>query len=87
LREERRLRVFENRVLRRIFGPDRDEVTGEWRKLHNEKLNDLYCSPNIDYSRIRNDQLTTTDDTTTIRHTGQVTTHYMIYHPFDLYFK
>jgi len=47
LREERRLRVFENRVLRRIFGPKRDEVTGEWRKLHNEKCNDLYTSPNI----------------------------------------
>ena len=45
--EERRLWVFENRVLRRIFGPKRDEVTGEWRKLHNEELNDLYCSPNI----------------------------------------
>jgi hypothetical protein len=45
LREERRLRVFENRALRRIFGPKRDKVTGEWRKLHNE-LNDLY-SPNI----------------------------------------
>jgi len=42
LREERRLRVFENRVLR-IFGPKRDEVTGEWRKLHNERLNDLYA--------------------------------------------
>jgi len=39
--------VFENRVLRRIFGPKRDEVTGEWRKLHNEELNDLYTSPNI----------------------------------------
>ena len=38
--------MFENRVLRRIFGPKRDEVTGEWRNLHNEKLNDLYCSPN-----------------------------------------
>jgi len=39
--------VFENRVLKRIFGPERDEVMGEWRKLHNEELNDLYCSPNI----------------------------------------
>ena len=45
--EELRLRVFENRVLRRIFGPKRDEVTQKWRKLHNEELNDLYCSPNI----------------------------------------
>ena len=47
LRKERKLRVFENRVLRRIFGPKRDEVTGEWRKLHNEVLNDLYSSSNI----------------------------------------
>jgi hypothetical protein len=47
LKEERRLRVFENRVLRRIFGPKRDEVTGEWRKLHNEELNGLYSLPNI----------------------------------------
>jgi hypothetical protein len=45
LREEHRLRVFENRVLRRIFGPKRDEVTGEWRKLHNEQLHNLYSSP------------------------------------------
>jgi len=47
LREERRLRVFDNRVLRRIFGPKRDKVTGEWRKLHNEELNNLSSSPNI----------------------------------------
>jgi len=47
LREERRLRVFENRVLRRVFGPKRDEVTREWRKLHNEELRDLYSLPNI----------------------------------------
>jgi hypothetical protein len=45
LREEHRLRVFENRVLRRIFGPKSDEVTGEWRKLHNGELSDLYSSP------------------------------------------
>jgi len=47
LRDERRLRVHENRVLSRIFGPKRDEVTREWRKLHNEELNVLYSSPNI----------------------------------------
>jgi hypothetical protein len=46
LREKRRLRVFENRVLRRIFGPKSDEVTGEWRKLHKDELRDLYSSPN-----------------------------------------
>jgi hypothetical protein len=45
LREERRLRGFENRVLRGIFGFEGDEVTGEWRKLHNEELHDPYCSP------------------------------------------
>jgi len=47
LREERKLRVFHKVVLRRIFEPKRDEVTGEWRRLHNKKLNDLYSSPNI----------------------------------------
>jgi hypothetical protein len=47
LKEEHRLRVFENRVVRRIFGPKRDEVTGEWRKLHSEELHILYSSPNI----------------------------------------
>jgi len=47
VREERRLRMFENRVLRRVSGSKRDEVTEEWIKLHNEELNDLYCSPNI----------------------------------------
>jgi hypothetical protein len=46
-REKSRDRVFENRVLRRIFGPKRDDVTGEWRKLHNEELHILYSSPNI----------------------------------------
>jgi hypothetical protein len=47
LREECRLRVFENKVLRRIFGPKRDELTGEWRRLHKKELYDLYSSPNI----------------------------------------
>jgi hypothetical protein len=47
LREEHRLRVFENRVLRRIFGPKRDEVTCQWRKLHNGELHNLYSSPDI----------------------------------------
>jgi hypothetical protein len=47
LREEHRLRVFENRVLRRISGPKRDQVTGDWRKLHNEELHNLYFSSNI----------------------------------------
>jgi hypothetical protein len=49
LREEHRLRVFENKVLRRIFGPKRDEVTGGWRKLYNEGLHGLYSSPSIVY--------------------------------------
>ena len=47
LREESRLRVFENRVLRRVFGPKREEVTGEWKKLHKDELRDLYSLPNI----------------------------------------
>jgi hypothetical protein len=46
LKEERRLRVFENRVLERVFGSKRDELTGMWRKFHNEKLSDIYSSPN-----------------------------------------
>jgi len=47
LKEERKLRVYENMVLRRVFGPRSEEVTEEWRRLHNEELNDLYCSPKI----------------------------------------
>ena len=47
LQEERKLRVFENMALRRIFGPKRDKVMGDWRRMHNEELNDLYSSPNI----------------------------------------
>ena len=47
MREEHRLTVFKNRVLRKIFGPKTDEVTGEWDRLHNEELNDLHYSPNI----------------------------------------
>ena len=47
MREECRLRVFENRVLRRRFGPKKDKVIGQWRRHHNEELNDLYCSPSI----------------------------------------
>jgi hypothetical protein len=53
LREEHRLRVFENRVLRRIFGPTRDKDTREWRKLHNEELSDLYSSSNIQMIKSR----------------------------------
>jgi len=52
-RDERRLRVFENRLLRRIFGRKRDEVTGYWRQLHNEDLNDLYSLPNIRVIKLR----------------------------------
>jgi hypothetical protein len=57
LKEEHRLRVFENRVLRRIFGPKRDVVTGEWRKLHNEKLRDLYSSPGIKSNQVEEDEM------------------------------
>jgi hypothetical protein len=54
-REEHRLKVFENRVLRGIFGPKRDEVTGGWRKLHNEEIHNLYSSPSI--IRIKEDEM------------------------------
>ena len=53
LREEGRLKVFEDRMMRRVFWPKRDEVTGVWRKLHNEGLNDLYSSPNIRVTKSR----------------------------------
>ena len=56
MKEERRLKLFQNRVLRRIFGPKRDEVTGEWRKLHNEEFNDLYCSTNSVCDKIKNEK-------------------------------
>jgi hypothetical protein len=57
LREEQRLRAFENRVLRRIFGPKRDGVTEEWRKLHNQELNDLYLSPNSPGDQIEKNEI------------------------------
>jgi hypothetical protein len=57
VREEHKLRVFENRVLRRMFGPKRDEVTGKWRKLHNEELHDLYSSPSIINDQVEEDQM------------------------------
>jgi hypothetical protein len=57
LREDRRLRVFENMMLRRIFGPRRDEVTWEWRRLHNEELNDLYSSPNSEGDKIEKNEM------------------------------
>jgi hypothetical protein len=60
LREERRLRVFENRALRRIFGPKRDEVAEEWRKLHNEELGDLYSLPSTGCGR-NNSHISTGD--------------------------
>ena len=57
MRVEPRLRVFENRVLRRIFGPKRDEIAGKWRKLHNEELNDLYSLPSIAGDKIEKNEM------------------------------
>jgi hypothetical protein len=69
LREEHRLRVFEDRVLRRIFGPKRDEVTGDWRKLHNEELHNLYSSPN---RMIMSKRMLWTGNVACMRETGNV---------------
>jgi hypothetical protein len=57
LREKRRLMVFESRLLRRKFGPEKDKVTGEWRRLHNAKLNDLYSLPNIVCEQIKKNEM------------------------------
>jgi len=57
LREKRRLMVFENRLLRRKFRPEKDEVTGEWKRLHNAKLNDLYSLPNIVCEQIKKNEM------------------------------
>jgi hypothetical protein len=73
LREERRLRVFENKVLRREFGPERDEETGEWRRLHNEELYTLYSSPNIRVSKSKKTEMGRARSTYGVRgqlHTG-----------------
>jgi hypothetical protein len=74
LREEHRLRVFENRVLRRIFGAKRDEVTGGWRKLHNEELHNLYSSPSI----IRMINSMRTRDTRHVARMGEMRNAYRI---------
>jgi len=57
LREEHRLKVFENRVMRRMFGPKREEVAGDWRRLHNEELCNLFASPNIVRVTVREDEM------------------------------